>query len=477
MGLKKNMLSNVVLTTSTIFISFITFPYVTRVLSPENMGNVLFLDAFTQYFIVFSSLGIPFYGVREIAKLKGNHQGQYELVSSLVCLQFVLSILYSILFVGLSLFIPSLRSTFDLVILGCLTIIATSFSIEWFYQGIENFSYITKRSLIIKALSVLAIFLFVKRYDDHFAYYFILFAVILCNSLLNFGNYILKFSKSFKYDIAFKAHIKPLLVLFSINVSVSVYVILDTIILGLFTDTTNVSYYSIPLKLAKMVWVVVGGSSVVLIPRVSQYYSDGNVIEAGNLLKKSLSLVFLITIPFAVLCIFFSKEVLFVVFGSKYLAAAVSLQILSVVPLIIGICNVFGTQFLLPIGHEKYILHATICGLIVSLLLNFLLIPHFKYIGSSIACIAAETAVCVYVYLKAKSQIKVQVDRSLLKHIILTSVVALLAGLLLKNYLLNLSLLVIICIIYVVTFFGFQYFVFKNAFINSLLRVKSMYNE
>jgi len=472
MGLKKNIISNAVLTTSSVFISFITFPYVTRTLSAGNMGSVLFVDAFTQYFIIFSSLGIPFYGVREIAKLKGNHEEQSRLVISLVSLQFLLSVILSVSFIAASYFIPALGNNSDLVLLGCLSILATSFSIEWFYQGIENFAYITKRSLIIRVLSVIAILIVIKRADDHYWYYLIMFSVIFLNAALNFGNYLWKFFKKFGGSIVITKHFRPLMVLFSINISVSIYTILDTIILGLFTDPVNVSYYSIPLKLVKIVWVVVGGFSVVLIPRISQYYHANNMEQVSALLKKSLSLVFLLTIPFAFFCIFFTDEILIAVFGREYLPAATSLRILSSIPMIIGACNVFGTQFLLPIGQEKKILRATVFGLVTSLALNFLLIPQFKHVGSSIACIFAELVVCFYVYLKAKSRIAIGFDYSLVLLTVLSSLISIAAGLFLKGYLANYYLLITICMVYVLVFAILQFIIFKNQFIYYLIRVK-----
>jgi O-antigen/teichoic acid export membrane protein len=473
MSLKKNIISNLLLTASSVIISFVTFPYVTRALSTGNMGKVLFIDAFTQYFILFSSLGIPYYGVREIAKLKGDQEAQSRFVISLVGLQLLLAIVLSCAFLGISYFVTGLRENSGLVILGCLSILATSFSIEWFYQGIENFAYITKRSLIIRGISVLAIFIYVKNVNDHYLYYLILFLVIFLNAALNFGNYLFKFFKKYQGSIQIRKHLNPLLVLFSINVSISVYAILDTIILGLFTDPINVSYYSIPLKLVKIVWVVVGGFSVVLIPRISRYFTDNNMEEVSELLKKSLSIVFLLTIPFAFLSIFFSKDILFVVFGPKYLAAAMSLRILSVVPLIIGVCNVFGTQFLLPIGHEKKILHATIFGLVTSLALNFLLIPHLKFVGSCIACISAETVVCVYIYLKARKRIQVQFDYSLIKLILISSILSVTAGLLLSAYFSNLMLLALTGTVYALVFAVLQFAWFKNEFIYFLLRIKT----
>jgi O-antigen/teichoic acid export membrane protein len=436
------------------------------------MGSVLFVDAFTQYFIIFSSLGIPFYGVREIAKLKGNHEEQSRLVISLVSLQFFLSVVLSLSFIAASYFIPALGNNSDLVILGCLSILATSFSIEWFYQGIENFAYITKRSLVIRILSVIAILLVIKRADDHYWYYLIMFSVIFLNAALNFGNYLWRFFQRFQGSIIIKKHFRPLMVLFSINISVSVYAILDTIILGLFTDPVNVSYYSIPLKLVKIVWVIVGGFSVVLIPKISQYYNAGDMDQVSALLKKSLSLVLLLTIPFAFFCIFFTDEILITVFGTKYLAAATSLRILSVIPMIIGACNVFGTQFLLPIGQEKKILRATVFGLVTSLGLNFLLIPHLKHVGSSIACIFAEGVVCLYVYLKAKDKIAISLDYSLVLLTVLSSMLSVVAGFFLKAYLANYYLLGITCMIYVFVFVVLQIIFFKNQFIYYLIPFK-----
>jgi O-antigen/teichoic acid export membrane protein len=473
MGLKKNIINNTVLTTSSVVISFITFPYITRTLSPENMGSVLFIDAFTQYFVIFSSLGIPYYGVREVAKLNGNPEEQSRLVASLVSLQFILSVLLTLAFLSLSLFIPELKENRNLVILGCLTMLSSSFAIEWFYQGIEHFSYITKRALIIRLLSLIAIFFLIKKANDHYLYYLISFGVIFLNAVLNFGNYLLRFFRTFRGKIAIMPHIRPLMVLFSINISISVYAILDTIILGLFTDPVNVSYYSIPLKLVKIVWVVVGGFSVVLIPRISKYFLRDDISEVAALLKKSLSLVFLLTMPFAFLCIFFPREILFAVFGDKYLKAELSLQILSIVPLIIGVCNVFGTQFLLPIGHEKKILHATIFGLVASLALNFSLVPHLKHVGSSIACIAAESIVCLYVFLIARNRIAIRIDYSLILMTISASAFSVVAGMFLKVSLNDYNLLVALCMIYVLVFAAFQFLIFKNQFIYYLLRIKS----
>lgn len=150
-------------------------------------------------------------------------------------------------------------------------------------------------------------------------------------------------------------HVKPLLVLFSINASLSVYVILDSIILGFLTDTVNVSYYNIPLKLVKIFWMIIAGIGVVFIPRISALFGNGDHREIKNLMSKSINIVLLLSLPFSLFCILFAKDILLIISGQQYIKSSFALQILSVIPLIIGLCNVFGTQFLLPIGKEKNI--------------------------------------------------------------------------------------------------------------------------
>jgi len=469
MSLKKNLVNNLILTSSTVLFPLITFPYVTHTLSVDSYGRISFIDAFTSYFLIFSAIGIPYYGVREISKIKDNAVAYSKLVTELGFLQFGLSILFSLVFLGLQFWIPSLHNNLGLIKIACITIISSAFSIEWFFQGTENFGYITKRSLFIKVLNVICILLFVKAQNDYLIYYLITALTMLANALWNFIYFIRNFYHSFTISLNIKTHIKPLLILFSINVSVSIYTVLDTIILGLFTNTATVSLYSVPLRLVKMFWTVVSGVGVVMIPRIASLFSSGDEQAIAKLIQKSSSIIFLLTIPFSVFCLAFPKEILFVISGQKYFESINALRILSVAPLIIGFCNVLGTQFLMPVGQEKRILYATIAGLIVSLILNFLLIPYLKQIGSSIACIAAETTVCLYIFLSARKRIAIELDNLLLLQIILSLLISLMIGFVLKNHLSSLILLLSAFCVYIGTFFILQYLWFKNEFVASII--------
>jgi O-antigen/teichoic acid export membrane protein len=378
MGIRKNMVSNLILTSSNILFPLITFPYIAHTLSNDSYGRISFVDAFTSYFLTFATIGIPFYGIREVAKVKDNPQQYSKLVIELAGFQFCLSLFFSVMFLVMQFYIPSVHSNLSLVKIACLIIISSSFSIDWFFQGTENFGFITSRSLFTKLLNVISIFLFVKATDDHNVYYLISALTIFVNAAWNFVYFLRRFYKPFQGKLTIKPHIKSLLVLFSINISISIYTVLDTIILGLFTDPATVSLYTVPLKLVKMFWTVVGSIGVVLIPKIAYLFIKDDKEAITDLIKKSSNVVFLMTLPFAAFCLVFPHEILIVIAGNKYLKTTGTLQILSVVPLIIGFCNVLGSQYLMPIGQEKKILHATIVGLVISLALNFSLIPYYK---------------------------------------------------------------------------------------------------
>lgn len=470
MSLRKNMISNLLLTSSSVLFPLITFPYITRTLSNTSIGKYFFVDAFAQYFIIFSAVGIPFYGIREIAKIKNDLPARSKLVAELLLIQVTLAIIFSIIFIVAHYYISDLKNEFNLVKVACFGIISTSFLMEWFYQGIANYTYITSRSLILKTISVVSILLLVKKFDDYLIYYLLGVILTFSNAILNFANYLKNYHTVFTNKLDIRPHIKPLLVLFSINVSISVYAVLDTIILGLLTNPTNVSYYNIPLKLVKIFWTVTSGAGMVLIPQIASYFADKNTDGISVVMQKSLNIVFLLTIPFCFFCLMFPNEILVAISGQKYLHAINALRILSVVPFIIAACNVFGTQFLMPIGEEKSILYATIIGLLISLSLNFLLVPYLKFLGAAITCVVAEGAVCLYIFISARKRIRVKVDLSLIIQICVCLIFTLLARFFLLNYLNGLLLVISSLIAYILSLVILQYLYFKNEFIFSLIK-------
>jgi O-antigen/teichoic acid export membrane protein len=472
-NLRKNIFSNILLTGSQVIFPLLTFPYITRVLSNESLGSVVYVDAFTQYFIIISSLGIPLYGVREIAKVSSDKMLRSKLVIELLIIKLILSVLLSVVLISLYFFTSTFDTNFGLIKLACLGIISSSFFIEWFYQGIQDFSFITKRSLIIRILSVFAIFFFVHHYDDNVIYYAILILVSVANSLVNFGYYLNSHHQRFNLNLEFKKHFKPLAVLFSINIAVSIYTVLDTIILGILTNYTDVSYYNVGFRISKIFSTIIISIGFVLIPRISKIYADQDFNSLKALISKSMSIVFILAIPFFFFNLVYAEEFIVLIAGKNYANAANAIRIFSINPLIIGICNVMGAQFLLPIGKEKKVLYATVFGLLISLTLNFSLIPYFGFIGASIACVSAESVVMIYIYFSAKKEIKLELDLNLLILILSTSILTGSFIYLFNDGNLFIAKLIIVILFYSVTFVLLNLFFFKNKFVTSVLKLNN----
>ncbi|WP_207423712.1 flippase [Desertivirga brevis] len=471
MSIRKSMVSNFILTMSNIVFPLITFPYTTRLLSNASLGQVFYVEAFTKYFILFSCIGIPAYGVREIAKNRNEPEVYSRIVMELVMIQGGLGLLFSLIFLCLPLWVPNLASLSDLIRLSCISIISSSFLIEWFYQGLEQYTYITTRTVLLKALSVASIILLVKSPNDYLLYYSIPVVISTINALINFSRYLKSYHYTPSEPLKPFRHFKPLFVLFSINLAVSVYTLLDTIILGILTDPVSVSLYNVPLRLVKIVWSITASLGIVFIPRIANFHKKGEQKEIARIMTQNFSLVLLFTIPFAFFCLVFPREILGFVSGNKYEHAATCVQILAPIPLIIGLCNVMGTQYLLPSGREQKILKATIFGLICSLLLNFLLIPVLKHEGAAAASLVAEVVVCTYIFSAARKFITISIDYNLLRLIATSLIFTFILTLVLKDFYRSNILLLVSGLIYIISIFVLQIMVFKNSFLAKLIKI------
>lgn len=154
MGIKSNFIYSSLLTVSSFLFPMLTYPYVSRVLGVTNIGVCNFVDSIINYFILFSSMGINVVGIREIAKAKGDTLRVSKVFSSLWILEAGMTAIMLFLLLIATVFISQLNEYASLMMIGACKLIANLFLIEWFYRGIEEFKYITYRSLIVKVLYV-----------------------------------------------------------------------------------------------------------------------------------------------------------------------------------------------------------------------------------------------------------------------------------------------------------------------------------
>ena len=405
-SLKMNFVMNVILTMSSFIFPLITFPYVSRILLPTETGKVSFATSVVTYFSMFAQLGIPTYGIRACAKVRDNREELSKVVQELLCINLIMSIVsYVVLYMALYA-VPRFQEEKALYVLLSFTIILTTIGMEWLYKALEQYTYITIRSVIFKFVALIAMFLLVHEQKDYVIYGGItIFAASASNimNLINAHKYV-DLRPIGNYD--FKRHMKPILIFFAMSCATTIYTNLDTVMLGFMSTDTDVGYYNAAVKIKIILVSVVTSLGTVLLPRASYYIQQGKLDEFRRITKKALNFVVLIATPLMIYFIYYAKEGIYFLSGSAYAGAVVPMQVIMPTLLLIGITNILGIQILVPMGREKTVLYSEIAGAIVDIIVNALLIPKYASTGAAIGTLVAEFAVLVVQYWALKNEVR-----------------------------------------------------------------------
>src|SRR5690606_31457379 len=333
--LQRNIVYNVALSLSQVLFPLLVFPYVSRVIGPSGIGSVTFVDGLTQWFILVAALGIPIYGVREIAKAKDDLQRRSKVFSELFVLHIVAAAVLAVVFVSSFLLIDALRPFRPLFWIGTGILFASSCTIQWLCPRRNAFRYLTLRSVIVRASVLALVFLCVRDPDDTLVYYGITLGGMVANVLLNIW-YARKFIHYRLKGLDIRRHLRPMIVMFLISVVSGIYTLLDVTILGLFTSEVDVGYYGAAMRLVKLVITVLVAVSAAIVPVLSFSFGSGRTEESFALLRKSFNLIVFIGVPAAVGLYIAAPNVIALFAGPDFLPAVLALQILSPVVLLIG---------------------------------------------------------------------------------------------------------------------------------------------
>lgn len=389
-SIKRNMVMSAILTASNFIFPLITFSYVARVLKPAGTGRVAFVSSILQYFSYIAVLGIPAYGVREVARVRDNKEKMSNLVQELFVLNLLSTIVSYALLVLVVSMVPRFYSEKTLFIVMSSSIFLNTIGLEWVYQALEEYSYITIRSIVFKVISVILTFLLIKTERDVIFYGFLHIFTGSASYIMNFVHIrkYIKYIKKKRYN--FRKHIKPIFTLFAASIIITIYANFDITMIGFISNEREVGLYNVGLKIKQIVLSLSTAVTAVLIPRMAYYLKDNNKDQAGNLIEKSLRLSLDLAIPVALFVFLYAKECISFLCGDEYIAAVNTLRILicCIVPLILS--NLFGNQILIPSGKEKRYSQSVFVGLWINLVLNCILIPALGAFGAALSTLITE---------------------------------------------------------------------------------------
>lgn len=399
-SVKVNYILNLINTGTQMLFPLITFPYVCRVIEADGVGQVNFFQSIISYISLFTCLGIPMYAIREIARDRSDIVKMNRTAVEILLLHSMLTLIGYTVIAILCLTVPQIQVNIPLFLILSLTIFFTAIGCEWFYQGIEDFKYITIRGLIIKTVSVILLFIFVKSKTDLLYYGCYMVFGVLGGNIFNFfrlRKYIHRDNIIFS-ELHIKRHLKPVLKVFSFSVVTSIYLQLNTVLLGFFKNALAVGYFAAATKVMQMLLQMSACLGSVMMPRASHLIAENKESEFNALIQKSYDFTLAIALPMTVGLIFCAPNLITALCGVKFENSILPSQIIAPIILMVAISNVFGIQVLFPKGKINIVTLCCGIGAVVDLVLNLCLIPFFSYVGTSIAYLGAEVATTISMY-------------------------------------------------------------------------------
>lgn len=436
-------------TLATILFPLITYPYITRVLSVENIGKINLGQSIVSYFSLMAGLGISAFASRNGARIRENRLLLNKFSNQVFTINVISTIISCCLLIGLAFLPTKIEAYRGIILLQGITVAMSPLAVDWLYTIEEDFGYITIRSIAVQLLSLILMFTFVKSEKDVYLY------VALTSMSTSLGN-LFNFIHSRKYvklnlisDTHWNEYKNSILLFFINSVATVIYMNSDTTILGILKNDYSVGLYSVAVKIYTIVKQVFNAVILTAIPRLA-YLRNNDVRGFERLTKTMISMATVFTIPAAVGIIILRKEIITLISGSSYLEAAPTLSILAVAIFFGVLANILANGVLICMGREKYVVKATIVSAIENATLNFIFIPIFSQNGAAFTTLLAEMTVFGMSLYYSRDVIIRMVDGSEFRNAILGSVLILLVSFPLMNLLSEYDLIIRIAAVIVV---------------------------
>lgn len=393
-NIKKNFFYSSVLTTANYLFPMLTYPYVARVLGVDKIGLCNFADSIISYFLLFSMMGIGSVGIREIAKYKGNQEKLDQAYSSLFILNSITTIIAVIALLIATYSVPQLYANRELMFVGAVRLLTNYLQIEWLFTGLEDFKYITVRTLTVKVFYVIAVFLFVRTKNDYVIYFVLYTLMVMVNAIINvwYARHFVHFTIK---KISISPFVKPFFILGIYMFLTSLYGTFNVAFLGFTSNEIQVGYYTTATKLYTILLSLFSAFTGVMLPRMSSLLAEGKKDEFKQLLHRSVNILMMFSTPLVYFSIVFAPQIIGIISGKGYEGAILPMRIAMPLMLIIGYEQILVIQTLMPLKKDKAILINSAIGAGAGLLLNFTIVPYLQSVGSSIVWFLCECMVLV----------------------------------------------------------------------------------
>ena len=369
-NINKNVIFNTVKSAFSIIYPLIAFPYISRVLMTDNVGKVNFGSSVISYFSLIASLGVTTYAVRECSRVRDDREQLGKTAGEILSINLVSTAIAYLALIVVLLFAEPLENYRLLICIQSASILFTTLGADWLNTAMEDFKFIALRTVSMQILSLLLMFIFVRKQEDY-----LLFAIIsvVASSGANIVNifYRRKYCQTrLTWKMGIRRHLAPILLLFSLILSQTIYTNSDMTILGLVKGDYQVGLYSTSVKIYNLVNTMVASIAWVVMPQLSAGFARKDYKEINKLLKYSMNFILVLGIPCVCGIEIIAPQLIHVIAGEAYVDAALSLRLLGIALMCSFISGWIGNMTMLPAGKEKICLWSSVVSAMVNIVLN-----------------------------------------------------------------------------------------------------------
>lgn len=391
----------------TLLLPLVTTPYISRVLGAENTGVYSYTSVIASYFVAVAALGIEAYGNRSIAKARSNGQEEINKVfSEIFSMHAIVSVLVLAAYFIYALFIAGEYRT--LLLLQSFLVIGALFDINWFFFGIEEFKLTVTRNVIVKLLTVAAMFAFVRTSADLWKYVLIMaLGTFISQSVV--WVFLPKYASFCRVTLGgvFR-HLKPLLVLFVAVLATVLYLMIDKQMIGEMCDMDSLGCYEYADRLIRMPVTLITALGTVMLPRMSALYAQKQEEQAKRYLKSTSQFVFFLSFAIACGLAAVSEKFVTLFLGSGYEPTVLFVRVLTAAIPFMGWNNLVRTQILMPKAKDRVYTRAVWAGAVINIILNAVLIYFYGAVGAAIATVASYLTVGIFQTFPLRKEYKIR---------------------------------------------------------------------
>jgi len=394
----QNFTSLSILQIANFLFPLIVLPYVVRVLGPAKYGLINFAAAFIAYFNLISDYGFNLSGTKEISIIRDDKEKLSKTFSTIITIKLLLSIFSFLIFIVIVYFIPFFKNNWEVYVLSYGFVIGGVLFPSWFYQGIEQMKYITIIQVVIRSIVTALIFVLIKEESDYLL-------LVLLNSIAQIIIGILgliiakvKFKIELKVPEIFeiKKQLKSGWNIFQSMIAINIYTTSNTFILGLFASEAVVGYYAAADKIRMAFQGIQSVLSQTVFPYVNSLVKE-SYEKYILFIKRLMKLEFVIGFSVSLFLFIFSYQITDLLLGEKFAESGDLLRIISILPLLGSLNNVFGIQIMLPLGYDKAFNNVISYSALLHIIMLIILVPKYLAVGTTVSAVITEFIVTIFI--------------------------------------------------------------------------------